>query len=112
MSGIFGDPCDTPVVSVTSIVSLLGGSFITSVSDGEVFGPDPAFDLMHLSFVQPVGDGAYRGVAAGGLTTVALGSAQPPAVGWSTGGGNPQLADAAATPQLLFRDYARDYSTS
>ena len=100
----YNGDCDQEVVSITSVVALGGGKTIVSLSNGQVFGPDPAFEHLQLSTVVPPWDGTYLGAGAAGLTNLALTTATevwPFGPIWPDGGGGPDNAFAADPPSPL-----------
>ena len=107
----YNGDCDQEVISVTSIVALGRGGFITGLSNGMSFGADPLFERLSLSHLQPSGGGEYLAAGPVGLMRLSLAPApsthlmtfasteEPtlaPAMsyGWSTGGGGQRWANA------------------
>jgi hypothetical protein len=94
----YNGDCDQEVISVTSVVALGRGGFITGLSNGRSFGADPLFEQLPLSHLQPVGGGDY--LAAGPVGLIRLGLAPAPTTafamsyGWSNGGGGQRWANA------------------
>jgi hypothetical protein len=83
-----------PNVDVTSIMSTVGGGFVTSLSSGQMIGSDDGFDLATLPSAQYAGEGAWLGTPAGVFTAkqVAAVLTNPTewgsASGWTTGAAN------------------------
>lgn len=88
-----------PDHTVTSLFAVDGG-LVISLADGTVLGPDAGFDAMHLSRVQPAGDGRYLGDPPDALVSM-VGPAKlpnfsvwPGALGWGgTNAALPQCED-------------------
>jgi hypothetical protein len=55
-------------VDVTSIMSTVGGGFVTSLSSGQMIGSDDGFNLATLPSAQYAGEGAWLGTPAGVFT--------------------------------------------
>jgi hypothetical protein len=78
--GSFGELVDT---EASSVIAGANGTFVLSLSDGSISGPDPAFAQMQLARAQYGGSGTWYGTESGSLVNMAGPLFLPNATGWS-----------------------------
>lgn len=82
---------------MSSVIAGTGGSFVTNLSDGTVYGDDPGYDLMHLAKAQNAGSGEWLGTSLGGALVKQIGvPALRHVTEWSQAQGDQGGANAAS----------------